>query len=79
MEQKPETTSQLSVNILKVSIPVTLTMVVFMLMEIISVAFNGHTEIPEMLAGAGLGGMYCTILVMALSIGLNSALTTLVS
>ena len=61
------------------AVPVTVTMVVFLMMEIISVAFNGHMEEPEMLAGSGLGSMYCTILCIALTIGLNSALTTLVS
>ncbi len=48
-------------------------------MEVINTAFNGHMPEAEMIAGAGLGSMYCTIVGLSLTIGLNSALTTLIS
>ena len=48
-------------------------------MEVINAAFNGHMPEAEMIAGAGLGSMYTTILCLSVTVGLNSALTTLIS
>ena len=48
-------------------------------MEVIGAVFNGHMPEAEMIAGAGLGGMYTTIVCLSITVGLNSALTTLIS
>ena len=48
-------------------------------MEVVGAVFNGHMSEAEMIAGAGLAGMYSTIVCLSITVGLNSALSTLIS
>ena len=60
-------------------IPATISVIAYVLTEQISTIFNGHMPVAEMVAGAGLGGMYTTVLCLSVTIGMNSALSTLIS
>lgn len=64
---------------MKICVPATVTMFSYFLMEVISAVFNGHMPEAEMIAGAGLSSMYTTILCLSITVGLNSALSTLIS
>ncbi len=77
VEQKSN--KEILVDIFKSAIPNTITMFAFFIMEVISATFNGHMPEEEMIAGASLGSMYCAIVGLSISVGLNSALTTLIS
>ncbi|CDW87432.1 multidrug resistance [Stylonychia lemnae] len=70
---------ELVIDILKICGPATITMFTYYSMEVISAVFNGHMPEAEMIAGAGLAGMYTTIVCLSITIGLNSALSTLIS
>jgi Na+-driven multidrug efflux pump len=48
-------------DIIKVAIPVIITQVFALLMEIINVGFVGHLANPAKVAGVGLGNMYVNI------------------
>lgn len=74
-----KTDKQLIMDILKVCVPATVTMFSYLLMEVVSAVFNGHMPEVEMIGGAGLGGMYTTILCLSITIGLNFTLSTLIS
>eukprot|EP00347_Sterkiella_histriomuscorum_P011508 403372185 len=80
-EVKPEdkTNGDIIKDIMKVCVPATLTMFLYFSMEVIGAVFNGHLPEAEQIAGAGLCNMYCIILCLSFAIGLNSALSTLIS
>ena len=54
--QKPEQ-ENIYLNILKISIPAFVTMMSFLITEVVTTIFNGHLHDPAMIAGSGLGSM----------------------
>jgi Na+-driven multidrug efflux pump len=61
-------------SILKISIPATITLVSYMLVEATSTVFNGHLPKDEMISGAGLALMYSHIICLSLAMGMNNTL-----
>lgn len=66
-------------EILTIYIPALVTMLSFLLLEVITTVFNGHLGTAKQIAGSGLGSMFTTIIGLALACGMNSTLTTLIS
>jgi Na+-driven multidrug efflux pump len=66
-------------EILRLSIPSIITMILELLVEVINTVYVGHLGNTAMVAGVGLGNMYINILCASIYFGLNSALATLVS
>jgi multidrug resistance protein, MATE family len=49
------------------------------LIEVITLIFVGHLNDPAIIAGAGIGSMLNTMMGLAITCGMNSALSTLIS
>ena len=65
--------------IVKLTVPSSLTMVMGQITGIMNLAFVGHLNKPELVAGVGMGNMTVNLCALSLIYGFNSALDTLVS
>jgi len=63
----------------KLSVGPIVSMVFFMLIQIINTYFVGHTNDSSLIAGVGMGNMLINVLAFAVMQGLNGALETLIS
>lgn len=77
--RKNETFGQRAINVIKLTVPSSLTMVLGQLTGIMNLAFIGHLGRPELVAGVGMGNMTLNLCALSLIYGFNSALDTLVS
>jgi len=51
----------------------------YMITQLISIYYIGHTNDPILIAGVGMGNMLINVLAFAVINGLNGALETLIS
>jgi len=65
--------------ILGVTIPATLSMLLYKLQQMVNLIFLGHLNKAELLAGLGVGWMFTSVVGVSIIWGLNGALETLVS
>ena len=66
-------------DILVIAIPSTVNLVFEMLVEVVNIVFAGHLNDSLTLAGVGLGNLMVNITAIAVSVGMNGAIDTLVS
>ena len=65
-------------NITCISIPAIITSISALVVEIINISFIGHLGDASLVAGVGIGTMYINVSCMAIIVGLNGALSTLI-
>lgn len=66
-------------DILRISIPQTVTLVTSLLMGVVNTAFIGHIGTENQLAGAGMANMLINVGCMVIMMGLSNGLSTLAS
>jgi Na+-driven multidrug efflux pump len=66
-------------DIFAIALPSIVMMFSNMFVEVINLSFIGHGGNAALVAGLGIGNMYLNCFGLSVSIGLNTAVTTLVS
>lgn len=75
----PETFFEMLWVVMKVSIGPIISMIFYMLVQLINTYYVGHTNDAVLISGVGMGNMLINVLAFAIMQGLNGALETLVS
>mgnify|MGYP006114476333 CR=1 FL=1 len=77
--QEKETFKVRAWNVIRLTIPSSLSAVVGMFCALMNLSFIGYLNDPAMLAGVGLGNMTNNLCALSIILGFNSALDTLIS
>ena len=77
--QEKETFHIRAWNVIRLTIPSSLSAVVGMFCALMNLAFIGYLNDPAMMAGVGLGNMTNNLCALSIILGFNSALDTLIS
>jgi len=65
--------------VIKLSVGPIISMIFFMIVQLVNTWYIGHTNEPVMIAGVGMGNMLINVLAFATMQGMNGALETLIS
>ena len=79
ISQQNETFRERAWNVIRLTIPSSLSAVVGMFCALMNLAFIGYLNDPAMMAGVGMGNMFMNMIGLTPAWGLHSALETLVS
>lgn len=79
LNNDPQTTIQQLWIVTKLSIGPIISMIFYMLVQLINTYYIGHSNDSSLIAGVGMGNMLINVLAFAIMQGLNGALETLVS
>lgn len=64
---------------IKLSVGPIVSMIFYMIVQLINTYYIGHTNEPVLIAGVGMGNMLINVLAFATMQGMNGALETLIS
>lgn len=65
--------------VVKLSVGPIVSMIFYMIVQLINTYYIGHTNEPVLIAGVGMGNMLINVLAFATMQGMNGALETLIS
>ena len=65
--------------VIKLSVGPIVSMIFYMIVQLVNTWYIGHTNNPELIAGVGMGNMLINVLAFATMQGMNGALETLIS
>lgn len=65
--------------VIKLSVGPIISMIFYMIVQLVNTWFIGHTNDPRLIAGVGMGNMLINVLAFATMQGMNGALETLIS
>jgi Na+-driven multidrug efflux pump len=65
--------------VIKLSVGPIISMVFYMIVQLVNTYFIGHSDEASLIAGVGMGNMLINVMAFAVMLGLNGALETLVS
>lgn len=65
--------------VIKLSVGPIISMIFYMIVQLVNTWYIGHTNEPVMIAGVGMGNMLINVLAFATMQGMNGALETLIS
>ena len=63
----------------KLSVGPIISMIFYMIVQLVNTYYIGHSNNPPLIAGVGMGNMLINVLAFATMQGLNGALETLIS